>query len=226
MIGLTRRATLLTGLAAAGEAHAQTLLDRPDPTSFGPPPAGAHPYGLNSALTAKPWIEHALRGLGEPALLTPQATVTSPTFRLLEMRRRPRAARIIFDREDGGATVVLKQTPSAAAASAALGGRAVPTEFLNRPIAGILSLDPMRGLRLRQLVDDEDRFWNGASNPPDWSQITAAARNEIVVTAGGWSVVLEGRVGAKRHAILRSTPGDESWLGKVSEQVFGRRNPD
>jgi hypothetical protein len=82
-------------VALALPAQAQFPADLP------PPPESIDAYGLNDALGQTTYFDRVLRKLGEPAILTKNAKITGPTFRLTESYslRRPRSARIIFFRK-------------------------------------------------------------------------------------------------------------------------------
>ena len=186
-------AGLLFGRARAQGPEQELGRERPSPQAL-------DDYGFRGKLAAPGVFEVALRRLGEPALLTADAEVPIPTFRLLELRRHPRCARIVFDGGDGSAKAVLKH---------------------GQPSVSIRSFDAHHGVRLRALVDDRERFWDAAAEPPDWEKIAADSAGEILVTADGWSALLEARVGPKRHAIVRRSPDDDELLGQVARKVFG-----
>ena len=218
----TRRLVLgAAGAALAGPATAQGWVD---PTAPSAPAPGPDAYGLSAFIKKPEWIERLLREFGEPALLTKDAKLPHATYRLLEGGRRPRCGRIIFDSISGGATIVLSQRVPASAQNMIVEGIPLPPSIQSRPLIGTTSLDAQLGARMRVLLDDRDRFWNGASDPPQWEEITADDQHSIYVTADGWQCVLEARVGSKRHVIVRDAPQDDEWLGQIITAIFGKRH--
>lgn len=165
-----------------------------------------------------------MREFEEPALLIKGANPPHATYRLLEGGRTPRCARVIFDSVSGGGTVVLKHRLPVAARSMTVNGRPIPPGILTNPLSSTSSLDAFRGAQMRVLLDDEDRFWNGVSEPPPWGEITADDEHAILVTADGWECALEARVGSKRHVIVREAPVEEEWLGRIIAGLFGPRH--
>jgi hypothetical protein len=208
---LTRREMIVAsgGVAAALALPAQAQF----PADLSPPPESVDAYGLNDALGQTTYFDRVLRELGEPAILTKNAKITGPTFRLTESYslRRPRSARIIFFQEvEPRAVSIIKDYGNQTAVGA-------------KPLTVLRYLDGQDATRLRLLIDDEERFWNASSVPPDWSSISCKARNgnqPCMPGIDGGESLLEGRVGAKLHAIRRRNPRGTSLVQQLVEEVF------
>jgi len=183
------------------------------PADFLPPEEGEDAYGLKAALGEKSYFDRVLRDLGEPAILTKTAPITGATFRLTEdyALRRPRAARIIFFQEvEPRAVSIIKDYGTQTKATA-------------KPLTLLRYFDGRHATRLRLLIDDEERFWNGLPIAPDWDAIACQARNgnqPCMPGLDGGASLLEGRVGAKQHAILRNNPDRTSLLRQLAGEVF------
>jgi hypothetical protein len=183
------------------------------PADLLPPGNGLDAYGLASVLGQKTYFEEVLRALGEPAILPREASVSAATFRLTESYslRRPRAARIIFFQElEPKAVSIIKDYGIRTASDA-------------KPLTTLRYFSGQDASRLRLLIDDEERFWDASSIPPDWEAIACKARKNnppcAIVVDGGDSL-LEGRIGAKRHAILRHNPHATSLVQQLAREVF------
>lgn len=208
---LTRREIIVSSgsiaIAWAIPARAQF------PADLSPPPGGADAYGIKTALGQTTYFDRVLRELGEPAILTKEAPISGATFRLTEdySLRRPRSARIIFFQEvEPRAVSIIKDYGNQTAANA-------------KPITVLRYLNGQDATRLRLLIDDEERFWNASSVPPDWDAISCKARNgnqPCMPGLDGGSSLLEGRVGAKQHAILRTNPRGASLVQQLVKEVF------
>ncbi|MBB3692670.1 hypothetical protein [Sphingomonas sp. BK580] len=182
-------------------------------TDLVPPAEGRDAYGLDGALGQANYFDRVLRGLGEPAILTENAKIIGATFRLTEdySLRRPRAARIIFLEEaEPRAVSIIKDYGTQTATNA-------------KPIAVLRYFDGQAATRLRLLIDDRERFWDASPVPPDWWAIACQARNGNrpcpPATDGGTSL-LEGRIGPKKHAILRHNPDSTSLVQQLVRDVF------
>lgn len=207
---LTRRVILAA--IGANIALPSFGADTPFPADLPPPPDGADAYGLERALGQKTYFEHILRELGEPALLAPNAPVVEATFRLTEdyALRRPRSARIIFFREiEPRAVSIVKDYGTQTARDA-------------KPITTLRYFTGADASRLRLLIDDQERFWDAMPVPPDWSEIVCRSRlgQPCAPAPDGGASLLEGRVGLKQHAILRTNPASTSLVQQLPREVF------
>lgn len=182
------------------------------PADLTPSPDSSDAYGLVQALGQKTYFERVLRELGEPAILTPSAPVVTATFRLTEAYalRRPRSARIIFFQEIAPRAVsIVKDYGTQTAADA-------------KPLTYLRYFAGQDASRLRLLIDDEERFWDAASVPPDWDAIACKARSTqpCVPAPDGGASLLEGRVGPMQHAILRPNPHRGSLVQQLTGEVY------
>lgn len=207
---LTRR-EILTVIGASA-ALPCLAAEAPFPADLTPPPEGPDAYGLEQALGQKTYFERVLRELGEPAILTASASITGATFRLAEVYalRRPRSARVIFFQEvEPRAVSVVKDYGSQTGADA-------------KPLTYLRYFEGQDASRLRLMIDDGERFWDASPVPPDWGAIACAARSghPCVPAPDGGAALLEGRVGPKQHAILRTNPPRASLVQQLAGQVF------
>jgi len=208
---LTRR-EILTVIGASA-ALPCIAAQAPFPADLTPPPEGPDAYGLEHAVGQKTYFERYLRELGEPAILTSSAPITGATFRLTEAYalRRPRAARVIFFQDvEPRAVSIVKDYGT-------------QTDPAAKPLTYLRYFDGQDASRLRLTIDDVERFWDAMPIPPDWGAIGCQARNgghPCIPSPDGGASLLEGRVGAKQHAILRTNPGHASLVQQLAGEVF------
>jgi hypothetical protein len=185
------------------------------PADLPPPPVGKDAYGLDAILGRSDGFDRLLRELGEPAILTADAAITGATFRLSEnySLQRPRAARIIFFQDlEPKAVSIVKSYGTQTARDA-------------KPLTYLRYFDGADATRLRLLIDDQERFWDALPIPVDWTAIDCQAHNgnKPCIPAPpehGGASLLEGRIGTKRHAILRKNPHRTSLVRQLTHEIF------
>lgn len=209
---LTRRKLLGSGVALVVGTALPALAQVPA-AEMGPPPPSPDAYGLRKLVGTSFDFDQVLRDFGEPAILADGAKVLGATFRITEnySLRRPRTARIVFlPVDEASALAVIREYGNS-------------PQSPQKPLTVLRYFDGQEGIRLRALVDDEERFWNASPNPPNWGAISCQARNggrACPPSVDGGASLLEARVGPNVQAILRKNPSPSDLVQQVAKAVF------
>jgi hypothetical protein len=202
-----KRRTFLTALsmtAALGAGVACAAAAAPTPPLAAPPD---DTYGFSSTLRAEgiggpvardlsSWVR-ALKVLGEAPLLTADAPASGPAFRLtvLSAQRPAVTIRVTWSDDHRSATALISTGDGLGVPGARL--KTVRRDFTGPAAASLLAL-----------ADARESFWDAAPVPPAWDAIQKLADCPAcpVVAPVGDEVLLEGRIGARRHLIVRLNP--------------------
>ncbi len=219
---LNRRRLLLalTATAAATAAAAPRVLAANAPPA--PPPMPPDDtFGFASTLRAEgvggpvmrdlsSWVR-TLKTLGEAPMLTADAADGGPSFRLTVLN--PRAPAI---------TAHVTWAASRQNATAMISYGDVPgipgqrTRTVRRDYVGPTALN------LLDQVDRLETFWDAAPLPPDWAAIQALADCPTcaVTEPEDMQMLLEARMGVRRHLILRLAPPPSSLIARFALAVI------
>lgn len=212
---LALTATAATAAAAASRAAAANAPPAPPPL----PPDDT--FGFASTLRAEGvggpvmrdfsgWVK-ALKTLGEAPMLTADAADTGSSFRLTVLN--PKAPAITAhvnwaaNRQSATAMISYGDVP---------GMPGLRTRTVRRDYLGPAALD------LLDVVDRLETFWDAAPLPPDWAAIQALADCPTCAVAEPDDVrmLLEARMGARRHLILRLAPPPSSLIARFAAAVI------
>lgn len=215
---LLNRRTLLLALTLGAAAPRAVAASAP-PTPPLPPPDDT--FGFSSTLRAEGvggpvmrdfsgWVK-ALKTLGEAPMLTADAADGGPAFRITLLNPKAPAitAHVTWGANRQTATAMI----SYGDAPGMPGGRA---RTVRRDYVGPAALN------LLDVVDRLETFWDAAPLPPDWAAIQALADCPTCAVAEPEDVqmLLEGRLGARRHLLLRLAPPPSSLIARFAEAVI------
>ena len=155
------------------------------------------------------WIK-TLKVLGEAPLLTADTPAGGPAFRLTVLSaRKPAVTLHVTWSEDRRLAKALISTGDG------LGVPGQRTKTVRRDFA------MPAATALLELADARETFWDAAPLPPDWDAIQKLADCPTcpVVEPDGAQGLLEGRVGARRHLLVRTAPGADSLIARFEAMV-------
>ncbi|MGA0599764.1 hypothetical protein ACO2Q3_03570 [Caulobacter sp. KR2-114] len=217
------RRTLLLALtaAAATPAAAPRALAAGATVAPPPPPPPDDTFGFASTLRAEGvggpamrdfsgWVK-ALKTLGEAPMLTADAADSGPAFRLTLLSAKAPAvtAHVTWgaNRQSATAMISYGDVP---------GMPGQRTRTVRRDYIGPSALN------LLDVVDRLETFWDAAPLPPDWAAIQALADCPAcaITEPDGDRLLLEGRMGARRHLILRLSPPPSSLIARFAAAVI------
>jgi hypothetical protein len=185
-----------------------------------PPPPPDDTYGFSSTLRAEgvggpvardlsSWIK-TLKVLGEAPLLTADTPAGGPAFRLTVLSaRKPAVCLHVTWSEDRRLATAMISTGDG------LGVPGQRTKTVRRDFA------MPSATALLELADARETFWDAAPLPPDWDAIQKLADCPTcpVIEPEGDQVLLEGRVGARRHLLVRVAPQADSLAARFEAMV-------
>lgn len=220
---LLNRRTLLLALTATAAAQA-AVAPRALAAGAPPPPPPLPPddtFGFSSTLRAEGvggpvmrdvsgWVK-ALKILGEAPMLTADAADGGPAFRVTVLNPKAPAitAHVTWgaNRQNATAMISYGDVPG-------MPGQRVRT--VRRDYVGPAALN------LLDVVDRMETFWDAAPLPPDWAAIQALADCPTCAVAEPEDVqmLLEGRMGARRHLLLRLAPPPSSLSARFAAAVI------
>lgn len=189
-------ASLCAGWALAAASPAPPLVLPPDDTFGFASTLRAEGVGGPEARDLSSWVK-TLRVLGEAPLLTADVAAGGPAFRLtvLSAQRPATTAKVTWNEDRTFATAMISTGDG-------LGVPGARTTTVRRDFRGAAAMS------LLGIMDTREGFWDAAPLPPDWEAIQKLADCPScpVVAPAGDEVLLEGRVGARRHLIVRFNP--------------------
>jgi len=219
------RRTLLLALTVGASPMAQAAwsaraLAAASAAAPPPPPPPDDTFGFSSTLRAEgvggpvardlsSWIK-TLKVLGEAPLLTADAPAGGPAFRLTVLSaRKPAVTLHVTWSEDRRLATAMISTGD---------GLGVPGQRI-KTVRRDLAMPAATALL--ELADDRETFWDAAPLPPDWEAIQKLADCPTcpVVEPDGDQVLLEGRVGARRHLLVRVAPAADSLAARFEAMV-------